>query len=414
LDRPDYFSTDEAFEAAAEKLRAGGRQKPNGAEPPRDDGAPPNDGNGADREAPDDGETEAEPLPKLIPIKRAKGRAREWTVPEWAPKRTATIIQGDGGIGKTSLVQQFQSSCGTGLPWLGLPVEECASLGIYTEDEDLDLDIRQDAIDAVYGCDCVASGKMHMLAMAGKDSELVVFDRAGNPSLTKFYLQVREAALDYRVKLVTLDVLVDLYGGNEIMRRQVRAFMRTLVSLARLIDGSVVATAHVSQAGIQSDGGHSGSTDWSNASRSRAYLSVPKDDGNGPVDPDARVLTRKKANHARIGEMIKLQWRNGVFVPEALATKSPFRRTAEEVFLELLDAVTREGQKVSAKPRAGNNAPAFFMKRPPLDREGFQRGDFDRAMQRLLQRQTIKIVPYGPPSSGYEKLIRANADEEPS
>jgi len=47
------------------------------------------------------------------------------------------------------------------------------------------------------------------------------------------------------------------------------------------------------------------------------------------------------------------------------------------------------------------------MKRPASEREGYLRPDFERAMQVLLQRQMIKIVPYGPPSSGYEKLVRA-------
>jgi RecA-family ATPase len=140
---------------------------------------------------------------------------------------------------------------------------------------------------------------MHTLAMAGEDSQMVVFDKAGNPSLTKFYRQIAEAAQDYRVKGLGLDVAVDLYGGNEIARRQVRAFMRAIGKLGRMIDGPVIVTSHVSQAGIQSDGGHSASTDWSNASRSRAYLSAPKAEGSEPVDPDARVFSRKKANHAR-------------------------------------------------------------------------------------------------------------------
>ena len=113
-----------------------------------------------------------------------------------------------------------------------------------------------------------------MLAMAGEDSEMIVFDRAGGPILTKFYRQICEAAMDYHVGALALDVAVDLYGGNEIARRQVRAFMRAVVRLARMINGPVVMTGHVSQAGIQSDGGHSGSTDWSNAVRSRAYLSA--------------------------------------------------------------------------------------------------------------------------------------------
>ena len=401
--RPDAPATEKGNGAAR---RAGPQPAPaNGADY---DGAqaPSADVGGMRAETPP-----GEPLPKLVPLKRVKGRVREWIVPGWIPKRTSTLLQGDGGLGKSSLAQQLQSSCATCLPWLGLPVEECASFGVYTEDEDLDLDIRQDAIDAAYGCDCVATGKMHMLATAGEDSELVVFDRAGNPILTKFYRQVCEAALDYRVKLVTLDVVVDLYGGNEIVRRQVRAFMRPIVSLARMIDGAVVTTAHVSQAGIQSDGGHSASTDWSNANRSRAYLSAPKDEGDGPVDPNARLLARKKANHAAIGDMIKLQWKNGLFIPEALSPSNQFRPPVDDVFLALLDAVTAEGQNVSHKSKSGNYAPTLFMKRPAKDRGDYKKPDFARAIQILLKARKIRIVDYGHPSDGYQKLVRAETEE---
>jgi RecA-family ATPase len=376
------------------------RYEPNGGEPPPHYG---------DRNPPPPGGEEEPPLPKLVPLKRVKGRVREWSVLDWVPKRTVTLLQGDGGLGKSTLLQQLQSSWATRLPWVGLPVEECASLGVYTEDEDQDIDLRQDIIDAAYGLDCVATGKQHMLAMAGEDSEMVVFDRAGNPTPTKFYRQICEAAMDYHVGALALDVAVDLYGGNEIMRRQVRAFMRAVVKLARMINGPAVMTTHVSQAGIQSDGGHSGSTDWSNASRSRAYLSALKDDTGGPVDPDARILTRKKANNARLGETVKLRWQKGLFVPEA-TSPNHFRRPVEDVFLALLDAVTTEGQTVSPKSKASNYAPALFMKRLPNERDDYQRADFERALQALFQRQKIKIATYGRASWNYEKIVRAEPD----
>ena len=113
-----------------------------------DQGAPPI------REAIDD-----EPLPKLIPLRFVKGEVlppRVWIVDDgWIPARKTTLIQGDGGDGKTSLAQQLQSSCATGLPWLGLRVNECVSVGFYTEDEAYDMKERQAAIDAAYGYDCI-------------------------------------------------------------------------------------------------------------------------------------------------------------------------------------------------------------------------------------------------------------------
>ena len=145
-----------------------------------------------------------------------------------------------------------------------------------------------------YGQHCASTGKMHLFSRADEENELVVFDRSGKPTLTPFYHQVWEAALDHHARLAVLDVSVDLFGGDEINRRNVRAFMRPLNVLARQIDGAVVLTSHLSQAGIRSEGGRSGSTDWSNASRSRAYLSRPKPEDSEPTEPTRASSPAKK------------------------------------------------------------------------------------------------------------------------
>ena len=354
-----------------------------------------------------------EPLEKLTPIRFITGEIlppREWIAYDgWIPTRKVTLLQGDGGEGKTPLVHQLQASCATARAWLGLRVEECASVGFYTEDEEQDIKERQAAIDAAYCCACAETGNMHLFPRVGEDNELVVFDRGRRPSVTKFYRQVCEAAHDYHARLVVLDVAVDLFGGNEISRVEVRAFFRPLFLLARNINGAVVMTSHVSQAGIRSDGGHSGSTDWSNAARTRLYLSRPKDDDSGEADPNARILTRKKANLATTGDTIKLHWKNGLIVPDEPSTTRYFHRSADEVFLALVDATTREGQKVSPKPRAGNYAPALFMKRAAKERGDYQRADLERAMQRLLQGRELTIVSYGPPSSDTQMIVRTGS-----
>src|SRR4029077_14426348 len=182
----------------------------------------------------------------------------------WAPMRKVTLLQGDGGDGKTLLMHQLQASCATGMDWIGLKVEPVVSLGIYTEDDDQDVDERQAAIDLAYGQECCLTGQMHRLPRAGEENELVVFDRARRPSLTRFYKQISEAVQDLGARLLVLDVAVDLYGGNEIVRPEVRALFRPLTRLAQTMNGAVVMSMHVSQSGIRTEGGHSGSTDWSN------------------------------------------------------------------------------------------------------------------------------------------------------
>jgi hypothetical protein len=349
------------------------------------------------------------PIPKLVPIHFVEGEIippRKWIVRGWFPARKVTLIQGDGGDGKTTLMQQLQSSCATVLPWIGLPVEECVSVGFYSEEEEPDLKERQALIDAALGQHCASTGNLHLFPRADEDNELVVFTRAGTPEVTRFYYQARETVLDLHARLLVLDVAVDLFGGDEINRRNVRAFIRPLNKLAREMDGAVALTGHLSQAGIRSDGGHSGSTDWSNAVRSRAYLGRPKSEDSDEGDINARLLSRKKANYASIGDVIKIHWQNGVFVPDGFSMPSYFRRSAEDVFLALLDAMTGEGQRVSPKPKAGNYAPTLFMKRTQKEREDYRRVDFERAMQGLLQRRLIKIVTYGPPSDRSDKLVR--------
>jgi RecA-family ATPase len=361
-------------------------------------------GNGA--EAPDDepGGSDAPP-PRIICPTIFIGRTpppRRWIVPQWVPNGVVTGLYGDGGVGKTLLAQQLQTGTALGSAWLGLAVEQVASLGVYCEDGEDELWRRQCDINVAYAVDHDALALKHWMPRLGEDNILMSFGRNGVGQLTTFHRQVGEAALDLKCRLVIIDTAADSFGGNENDRGQVRQYVqRALGAIALKIEGSVVCCAHPSRTGLSSGSGDSGSTGWSNAFRSRAYLNRPEAEDGENVDTNARIITRKKANFAGIGETIKLHWRDGVIVPDQLSTSSYFRRSAEDVFLTLLDAMTAEGQKVSPKSRASNYAPAIFLQRPKADRSDYQRADFERAMQALLKNGKIKIVPYGPKSWTY-------------
>ena len=83
----------------------------------------------------------------------------------------ATLLQGDGGDGKSTLAQQLLSSCAPALPWLGLRVQECVGLGFFTEDTKNVLLRRQKDIDANYNLDCRSTGKMHLFPRVDMDNE---------------------------------------------------------------------------------------------------------------------------------------------------------------------------------------------------------------------------------------------------
>jgi len=316
-------------------------------------------------------------------------------VPEWVPMDRVTALYGAGGEGKTRLAQMLATACAIGGQWLGLPVRQCGSLLLFCEDDKDEMHRRQEEINRYYGCDYPDLSLMQWLPRLGHDNALIHFE-GGRTLLTNFFNSLGTAVAGHRAELVIVDTLADVFPGNENDRGQARAFAQQALGwLAREIKGAVIALAHPSRAGMNSGSGESGSTAWIGTFRSQLYLSTPMLEDGEPPDPDARVLTRKKANAARRDETIELRWRDGVFVPKNISTGiigSIERQTCERVFLDLLDKVTAEGRLVSESHNAPNYAPKLFGRRP--DREGFQKADFDRAMQRLFAERKIAVSTY--------------------
>jgi len=211
-------------------------------------------------------------------------------------------------------------------------------------------------------------------------------------------------------QLAVFDTLSDVFAGNELDRQQARQFVQSGLSyFARQINGASLACGHPSLAGVSSGSGNSGSTGWPGAFRSHVYLEVPKPEKDEEPDPaavDARVLTRKKSNWAKPGEKIEMRWKDGVFehtpAPGGILG-SIERRTADRVFVDLVDKANNEKRFVSASPTAGNFAPKAFAKRP--DREGYDKADLSRAMERLFVSGAIINVPYGPPSDKTFRIV---------
>jgi len=331
---------------------------------------------------------------------------RRWRVPEWIPSRQVTLLSGDGGVGKTILALQLQIAAASALQsWLGLPVVPSRSLGFYGEDEDDELHIRLAALAELMGVNIATLDRMAWRSAVGDDTELIEIDGRGKVRPTAYFYEVERLALAFRANLLVLDATTNFYGGDELQRRHVNAFVRLLRQLAIKIDGEVVLLAHPSLAGMASGSGLSGSTHWNNSSRSRLYLTRASGD---EADPDERVLTKLKANYSSTGDMLRLRWHRGGFV--ALNEPSGVDRAAldgkaDRVFRTMLSTTYGEGTWTSPNPAANNYAPRAFSKRP--DREGFGRPAFEAAMFRLSKAGEIKIEDYGPPSQGRRRLAPA-------
>ncbi|MCW2286223.1 RecA-family ATPase [Rhodoblastus acidophilus] len=348
------------------------------------------------------GESVERPLPPLQIINPADyfGHiipSRRWIVRDWIPCGVVTGLYGDGGLGKSLLAQQLQSACACGGEWVGQVAEYCRSIGFYCEDDTDELLRRQENITAAMNLEAADLANVQFVSRVHQDNILMTFSKSGKGELTPLHKQMVEQSKDFGARLAVFDTAADFFAGNENDRGQVRQFIAVaLGSIAEAIDGAVLLCAHPSRSGISSGTGDGGSTGWSNSFRSRLYLSMPECEGVPP--DDERVLARKKANYAARNDQIPLVWSNGAFRVNRPndAIGSSFRASASEVFLSLLDALTKQNRLVSDNAHASNYAPKEFALQP--DRQGYKRQDFKLAMERLFAVGQIKVVEDGPPS----------------
>jgi RecA-family ATPase len=340
---------------------------------------------------------------------------RKWIVREWIPRGVVTGLYGDGGLGKSLLAQQLQTSAALGLPWLSLPVEQVASLGVYCEDAHDELWRRQATINEGYSVDFDALGEVHWMPRLGEGNLLMTFARNGVGELTKFHANVLGAARDLEARLVIVDTAADVFGGNENDRGQVRQFVsRALGSIAQTIDGAVLLCAHPSRSGLSTGEGDGGSTGWSNSLRSRLYLRAPETEASETPDPNARILQRRKANYAARNDELRVRWRNGIIEPEPPIglIVSPFGRLeAADLFLALLDEFTTNKRSVCAASRAGNYAPRMFAKLPREQRQDYRETDFMNAMERLFASRKIENIDYGRAADMRQMIARVRANQ---
>jgi hypothetical protein len=364
--------------------------------------APPDDFDA--RASADDGDPRKAPLILISPVRLQDQPVpeRQWLVRDWIPMHRVTGLYGEGGEGKTLLLQMLATACAIDARWLGLPVRPCRSLLLYCEDDLEDMHIRQEAINRHYGCGYAELGNMLWLPRLGDDNTLMNFDHARAFRTTLFDHVLTEAKA-FGAQLVAVDTLADVFGGNEIERSQARKFVQEcLAMLARELGAAELVSAHPSLAGMSTGRGTSGSTGWRATFRSLLYLETPEpEDENEAPDPYARILTRKKANYATRDDTIELVWKEGVFVAKNARTSiiaSIEKRSCERVTLDLVAKLTIENQTLSANPHAGNYAPKIFMRRPTQDREGFKSADFALAIQSLLSKGGLINVQYGRPS----------------
>jgi RecA-family ATPase len=328
---------------------------------------------------------------------------RKWIVPDYIPDLTVTMLAGDGGTGKSLLTEQLAVARAVSGEWIGLLPEAGRTLILSAEDDSDEMQRRLDDIRKFYGVRMADLSAMRLVDLVGEDSILGALMK-GQIQPTDMYHALDVYMGEFKPGLTALDVLADMYAGDENSRPQVRQFVGLLKKLARKHSCAILLLSHPSLTGLNSGSGTSGSTGWNNAVRSRLYFQTVKSDDGTEPDVNLRTLQGMKSNYGVRGGKIDVDWKNGLFVPvkgPGGFDKLAADRKAADVFVELLKAINRQGRRVSANPGV-SYAPTVFAEE--LGNHGIKKQAFADAMKRLLAEGTIKNASFGPPSHLRSKL----------
>jgi RecA-family ATPase len=330
---------------------------------------------------------------------------REWHVEEFIPAKTVTLLNGDGGAGKSLLALQLAVATTQGGYWAGRQVKPGRAVYLSAEDDVDELHRRLADIAASADVTLAKLSGLTIAPLAGKDALLATPDGKGNVlKATKLFAALDASLRSTAPALYVIDTLADVFGGEENQRAQARQFVGLLRGLCIRHNTTALLLAHPSLSGMASGSGSSGSTAWNNSVRSRLYLERLKSEDGDEADSDLRVLRTVKANYGPLGNEVRLRWRAGTFTPHVAGdsfSQLAAQSKAERVFLELLAAYNAEGRHVTATTGHGY-APAAFAKDHRA--EGIHKARFITAMNQLFEIGRIKNVEYGPPSRRVRKL----------
>ena len=324
----------------------------------------------------------------------------KFVVEGYIPRGVVSLLSAHGGVGKSTIALMLGVAAAAGRNLFGVGVEPCAALYLSLEDGTGIVRHRLASICRAWGINPRELDRLHIVDGTGHP-ELFTADNRGAGETTRTFAELRELVHKVGAGLIVVDNASDAFGGDEIQRRQVRAFMRALVEIARETDAAVLLLAHVdkmtSRARKAEGGeGYSGSTAWHNSARSRLFLSRSE---HGDL-----TLEHQKSNLGKLQEPLTLTW------PDAglpmLAADAPnfdgLNARAEgraddnkaAALLRLLAEFESREQYASPAPTARNNVHALLRVEPEFQRLKLNRDATARIVNQCQRAGWIDAAEY--------------------
>ena len=247
---------------------------------------------------------------------------RDWMVERCFVRGSVGLVSGDGGIGKSLLMQQLCTCAALGRPFLGLTCQPGRALFFGAEDDRDELWRRQYDICRSMGVALadVGDAGLMLAPRVGRDNTLARLDRREWKMVhTDLFSQLSRRCLDEGIQYLVIDTATQTFAGNQNDEQQVVQYCNLLRRLAVLIQGVVLMTKHPSVAGRALGTGESGSVAWSNSVRARMYLTKDKQGSLG--------LEMMKSNYSKAGDRVPVVWKRGCFVldqPDPASYNRPY------------------------------------------------------------------------------------------
>ena len=235
-----------------------------------------------------------EPNLKLINMEQVEVEKIDWLLYPFIPFGKVTIVQGDPGEGKTTMVLQIIAKLTKGEAVLPSGSDEPA-----LEEKTMDLE----PVNVIYQTaeDGLGDTIKPRLLSAGADCSRVMVIDDNDQALTMMDARLEEAIIKTKARLVVLDPIQGFLGAAVDMHRanEIRPLMKRVAVLAEKYHCAIILIGHMNK---NSNGKSSyrglGSIDFQAATRSVLIVGRIKD------EPEIRVVCHVKSSLAPEGKSI--------------------------------------------------------------------------------------------------------------
>jgi hypothetical protein len=319
----------------------------------------------------------------------------------YLPRGNVALLGAHGGTGKSTLALMLAVCTVLGNPLFGVDTERCKVLFVSLEDGTGVVRHRLAQICQAWFIEPADLDGVLQIVDGTDYPELFAAETRGAGELTRTYDELHALVKAEGFGLVVVDNASDAFGGDEIQRRQVRAFMRALAQIARLTDCAVVLLAHVDKAtsrARKAEGGegYSGSTAWHNSARSRLFLTR--------AESGALTLEHQKSNLGKLREPLSLDWPNGglpMLAPSYSGLTERMQGRADDEratqLLKLIAEFESRGQFCSPAITSRNHVYAVLKSEPEFQRLKLGSDATKRIVNQCQRAKWIEPLDYRTP-----------------